>query len=133
MFFEDLPIEYYGVDNNSKYNSPIVTEKIIHFPDNIHPKNILKVYSDLDVIFNTQSNTLENMYYCICNIKFNIEYIDNNKDDTISIFNDYLYCPLYFPITNNFSLNNFNPKISNLHLKLLNTSDIYVYISISPY
>ncbi|AOR24025.1 hypothetical protein [Clostridium taeniosporum] len=132
-FSKDLPIEYYGIDNEYNDLNATITEKIIHLPDNVKPKNIIRVYSNLDLIFNSENNTFKNIYYCICNVSLSIEYIDYNDDSTINIFNDYIYCPLHFSIANSFDINKFNPKISHIHLKLLNTSTIYIYLSISPY
>lgn len=131
MLIDSLPIEYYGVEN-SDYPTPTVIEKIIYLPDIINPKSILRVYSSLDLIFNNSSSCFNNIYFCICNVTFNIEYIDSVKDDTINIFCDNIYSPLNFHINSGFSLNNLNPKISYVHLKLLDMHKIYIYFAISP-
>lgn len=132
LLIEDLPIEYYGVAS-SNYPSPTVLEKIVYLPSNIKLKNILRVYSNLDLIFHNSSKIFKDLYYCICNASFNIEYIDEINENTISIFYDYIYCPLHFHINSNFSTNELKPKISHINLKLIDVSSIYIYLSISPY
>ncbi|MGL5353271.1 MAG: hypothetical protein ACRDA5_08080 [Clostridium sp.] len=127
-----LPIEYEKTDF-CKYEFPTKTEKIINLPCNINIKAITKVYSSIDLIFNYECTFINNLYCTICNVTLNIEYIDSSNDNTISIFSNLIYAPMQYYNYDNISLNNISPKISDIHLKLLDNNNIYVYLALSPY
>jgi hypothetical protein len=140
MCKEDFPIEYCGVTpSNSPFNTAI--EKIFYVPNDIKLEKIIKIYANIDKILVKKNLNLKGIDYsgvkycsgiivCICNILFNIEYIDSLNKDTISIFSDYIYAPLSFPMDYNLKLNSFSPKISNIYLRPLNSSSFYLYLSI---
>ena len=129
MFNENLPIEYYGIDS-CNYPFPTTLEKIIIPSSDIGVKSIIKVYSTIDLIFNSENVFFNNVHCCICNINLNIEYIDNDNDDTISIFSNCIYAPLQYTDD---SLNSLSPKISHLHLRCLDNTSISVYLAVYPY
>lgn len=132
MFTETLPIEYYGV-SSCDYPFPTVTERTIILPNNIDIKTIIKVYCNADLVINNKDTLFSNVNSCICNVTISIEYIDSSNDDTISIFSDYTYAPLHYFIDNNYSSNNLSCKISHLHLNILASNRIYIYLALSPY
>lgn len=143
MYNQNFPIEYYGI-TPSDYPFSTKIEKIIYVPSNIAIKKINKLQAYINKISTKKHLSLKGLdldhfdysndsILCICNIIFNIEYIDAINDDTISIISDCIYAPLNFSIECNSKLNNLSPKISDMFLKPLNNSSFYLYLSICPW
>ncbi|MGL5085003.1 MAG: hypothetical protein ACRC68_04685, partial [Clostridium sp.] len=128
MINNTLKVEYYGLEA-CDCKVPTITEIICTFPDYIDIKTIIKVHSKVELSFDNSNEFQDSISIGICSVSLNIEYIDNLKEDTISILYHYMYVPIKYFVNDFSSSKVVNPKIGAIDVKYINRNSFYLYLA----
>lgn len=119
-----IPIEYYGIDENMGREIVKIEEEISMKEKKV--KEILRVYGEVRKVFDILSEDIRGREVCyiMCNLEITIEFINELVGKELSVY--LLNIPVYCSCKYKNDSKERNPKISSLHVKNDNKEKIYV-------
>lgn len=123
-----IPIEYYGIDENMGKEIVKIEEEISMKKKSV--KEILRVYGEVQKSFSILNKDINarDVYYMMCNLEITIEFIDELAEQELSVY--LLNIPIYCSYEYEDDLKDKNLRISSLHVKNYNKEKIYVHATL---
>lgn len=124
-----IPIEYYGIDENISGEIIKIEEEISMKEKRI--KEILRVYGEVRKSFNVSGKDIRGIetHYIMCSLEITIEFITELIGKELSVF--LMNIPVYYSCKHKMELEEKKPKISSLHVKNYNKEKIYIYATLT--